>query len=158
MSSLVSEILTADRIACGLAVSSKKRALEKLSELIAGDREDLSAGEVFDCLLARERLGSTGLGHGVALPHGRFPGVDRAVGAFVRLSAGVDYDAIDREPVDLLFGLVLPDGSPEENLRTLASLAELFDDPALRERLRTSERCEDLYQVLAGGAAGGAGP
>ena len=148
MSTPVSAILTADRTACGVEVASKKRALEKVSELIASAEPTLVAGEVFDCLVARERLGTTGLGHGIALPHGRLKQLERAVGAFVRLAAGVDYDAVDREPVDLLFGLLLPDGAAQDSLEILASLAELFSDPGLRERLRASERCGELFDLI----------
>jgi len=155
MSTRLSDILTAERTACGIQVASKKRALEKLAELIASASPGLLPGEVFDCLLARERLGSTGLGHGVALPHGRLPEVDHPVGAFLRLRGAVDYDAIDREPVDLLFGLLLPDGTADENLKVLASLAERLDDAGLRERLRASERCEDLFRLITGGDGGG---
>jgi len=155
MSTRLSDILTAERTACGIQVASKKRALEKLAELIASAAPGLLPGEVFDCLLARERLGSTGLGHGVALPHGRLPEVDHPVGAFLRLRGAVDYDAIDREPVDLLFGLLLPDGTADENLKVLASLAERLDDAGLRERLRASERCEDLFRLITGGDGGG---
>jgi PTS system nitrogen regulatory IIA component len=155
MTTQLSDLLTADRTACGVQVASKKRALEKLAELLASASPGLLPGEVFDCLLARERLGSTGLGHGVALPHGRLPQVDHAVGAFLRLSGGVDYDAIDREPVDLLFGLLLPDTGADENLKVLASLAERFDDPVLRERLRATERCADLCELIIAAPGGG---
>ena len=148
MSHRVSDILTADRTACEVEVASKKRALEKVSELIASADPGLSAGAVFDCLVARERLGSTGLGHGVGLPHGRLKQLAQPVGAFVRLVSGVDYDAADREPVDLLFGLLLPDGVPEANLELLASLAELFDDAGLRERRRATDRCQALFELL----------
>lgn len=148
MSRQVSDILTVDRTACEVEVASKKRALEKVSELIARAAPDLSAGAVFDCLIARERLGSTGLGHGVGLPHGRLKQLDRPVGAFVRLVSGVDYDAADREPVDLLFGLLLPDSAAEDSLELLASLAELFDDAGLRERLRSTRECPALFDLV----------
>jgi PTS system nitrogen regulatory IIA component len=154
MATTISDILTAERVVCGVQVASKKRALEKLSDLIASAVPDLAPGEVFDCLIARERLGSTGLGHGIALPHGRVRQVDRAVGAFMRLGAGVDYDAVDQQPVDMLFGLLLPDSGAEEGLQLLAALAERFDDPGLRERLRASERCEDLFALIARGGDG----
>jgi PTS system nitrogen regulatory IIA component len=143
-----SELLSAERTACGVQVASKKRALEKLAELMASATAEVSPGEAFDCLIARERLGSTGLGHGVALPHGRLKQLERPVGAFLRLGAGVEYDAVDQEPVDLLFGLLLPDAATDENLKILARLAEVFSDPALRARLRTIERCAELIAVL----------
>jgi len=90
----------------------------------------LVARPIFDSLIGRERLGSTGLGHGVALPHGRFNQSQRAVGAFVKLKKGVDFDAIDRQPVDLVFGLLVPDHYTDEHLKILAYLAEMFSDRA----------------------------
>jgi PTS system nitrogen regulatory IIA component len=155
MSQRVSDILTVDRTACEVEVSSKKRALETVSELIASAAPGLASGAVFDCLLARERLGSTGLGHGVGLPHGRLKQLDRPLGAFVRLVAGVDYDAADREPVDLLFGLLLPDSAAEANLELLASLAERFDDAGLRERLRSTRDCHALFELVTRERDGG---
>ncbi len=155
MSHQVSDILTVDRTACEVEVSSKKRALEKVSELIASAAPELTAGAVFDCLIARERLGSTGLGHGVGLPHGRLKQIEQPIGAFVRLVAGVDYDAADREPVDLLFGLLLPDGAAEANLELLASLAELFDNVGLRERLRSNRECQALFELVTRAREGG---
>jgi len=155
MSHQVSDILTVDRTACEVEVASKKRALEKVSDLIASAAPGLTAGAVFDCLIARERLGSTGLGHGVGLPHGRLKQLEQPVGAFVRLVAGVDYDAADREPVDLLFGLLLPDSAAETNLELLASLAELFDDIGLRERLRATRECQALFELVTRGPDGG---
>src|SRR5690349_23165957 len=93
-------ILSADRVASGVAVTSKKKALEELSKLLAKGSGALSATDIFNGLTAREKLGSTGLGHGVAIPHGRMPGVTGSVGAFVRLKHPVDYDAHDGQPVD----------------------------------------------------------
>jgi PTS system nitrogen regulatory IIA component len=148
----LSDILSRDRTLCGLQVASKKRALEKVAELIASGEPAVSSAEVFECLIARERLGSTGLGHGVALPHGRLKHAERVVGALVRLSNAVDYDAADGGPVDLIVGLLLPDTRAEESLAVLARLAELFSDEGLRERLRRIDRCEELFELVVGPA------
>ncbi|ALP51709.1 PTS sugar transporter subunit IIA [Candidatus Tenderia electrophaga] len=152
----ISDLLSADRIVCGLALGSKKRALEALSQLLSQATEvSLSDTQIVDGLLARERLGSTGLGHGVAIPHGRFKDVDQAVGAFVRLEEGVDFDAIDGDPVDLMFALIVPEESTEEHLQLLASLAEMFSDATIREGLRRCGSAQDIEKVVSHWRAGG---
>ena len=142
----ISEILAPERIRCDVHATSKKQALEALSELLARNLTD--SASVFDCLQARERLGSTGLGRGVAIPHGRLPQLTRAVGAFVKIAEGVDFDAPDGEPVDLLFGLLVPQSSTKEHLQILSQLAECFDQGCLREKLRASESAESVFEVL----------
>lgn len=145
----ISDLISADRIVCGVALSSKKRALEALSQLLVETGEvSLSETEIFDGLLARERLGSTGLGHGVAIPHGRFKDVQRATGVFVRLEEGIDFDAIDGEPVDLMFALMVPEESTEEHLQLLASLAEMFSDASIREHLRQCQSPQDAAAIF----------
>lgn len=146
----ISDLLSPDRIVCGLALSSKKRALEVLSQLLS-EASGVSLGEadIFDGLLARERLGSTGLGYGVAIPHGRFKDIGQALGVFVRLENGIDFDAIDGEPVDLMFALMVPEESTEEHLQLLASLAEMFSNPGIRERMRQCQRADDIAAVIA---------
>ncbi|MEK7321449.1 MAG: PTS sugar transporter subunit IIA [Pseudomonadota bacterium] len=99
-------------------------------------------------LVARERLGSTGLGHGIALPHGRIKGLKRIMGALVRLDQGVDFDAIDGERVDFVCGLVVPAEATEEHLQVLASLAALFSETDMRDRLRRAESAAQLYDLL----------
>ena len=98
------DLIAPGRIVCNSPVASKKRVIETMSELLATGQADLSARPIFDSLIGREKLGSTGLGHGVALPHGRFSQSQTAIGAFIKLEKGVDFDAIDRQPVDLVFG------------------------------------------------------
>lgn len=145
----VSDILTAERTANGVPAGSKKRLLEKASSLIAQSDPNLGEGEVFESLLSRERLGSTGVGRGVAIPHGRLAGVERTVGAFVRLDEPVDYDAADGQPVDLLFALLVPESSTEEHLQLLATLAEMFSDDQLLKRLREAESPAALHELLS---------
>ena len=129
-------------------MASKKRAIEVLSELLAKGQADLTARPIFDSLIGRERLGSTGLGHGVALPHGRFNQSQHAVGAFVKLKKGVDFDAIDRQPVDLVFGLLVPDHYTDEHLKILAYLAEMFSDRAFCQQLRETDSDQMLFGLL----------
>lgn len=145
----IADLLTPERIACKVDMTSKKRALEFLSGLIVQGSPDLDEADVFASLLGRERLGSTGLGHRVALPHGRISTIDRAVGAFVTLAEGIDFDAIDDEPVDLMFGLVVPEQSTNEHLVILAQLAELFRNEDFCRQLREATSGEQLFALLS---------
>lgn len=144
----ISDFLSPERVVCHAAASSKKRALEELSQLIAKEQGELTPGSVFDSLLARERLGGTGLGSGVAIPHGRVKDRQQAIGAFVTLQHGIDFDAIDAQPVDLIFALVVPEASTEEHLEMLALLATMFKDADLREKMRRAETPAALYDLL----------
>jgi PTS system nitrogen regulatory IIA component len=141
------DILSPARVAQNAAVSSKKRALELVSQLLGQD-DKLTSQEVFESLVARERLGTTALGHGVALPHGRLKHGKNTVGAFVQLAHGIDFDAADRNPVDLLFAIVVPESSTEEHLNLLAQVAALFSDAGMREKLRHAGNADDLYTLL----------
>lgn len=142
------DLLTVERIKTDADIASKKRALEMLSEMLAGDAEGVPSSLVFNKLIGRERLGSTGLGHGVGLPHARIEGSNRALGALIKLPKGIDFDAFDKHPVDLLFALIVPEHFTDEHLKILADLAELFSDQTLCERLRRTESSEDAYQLL----------
>jgi nitrogen PTS system EIIA component len=128
---------------------SRKRALELASDLLAANHPDLSGRALFDGLMSRERLGSTALGEGVAIPHCRLD-CPRILGAFVKLAQPVDYDAPDGEPVDLLFVLVVPPTEQSAHLEVLATLARVFQDPANRRRLRSSSSDGALYEELTG--------
>ncbi len=144
----IADLLTQDRIGCDVAVSSKKRGLEVLSELVAGEAAGLNAGAIFNKLISREKLGSTGLGKGVALPHARVEGSDTATAAFIKLPEGIDFDAFDRQPVDLLFALVVPEHFTDEHLQILARLAEMFSDPEFCNRLREADSAAALHDLL----------
>lgn len=143
----IGDFITPERIGYRLRAASKKRALELVSGLIASDGR-LAETEVFDCLLARERLGSTGLGHGIAIPHGRLKDINRISGALVRLEQVIDFDAIDGAPVDIVCALVVPTHAAETHLQLLASLAALFSQAEVRERLRRAQSAADLYVAL----------
>ena len=140
--------IDAERIACRLAIGSKKRVLQQLGELLASSTPGLSPEAVFDHLLERERLGSTGLGHGIALPHARVPQIEGAVGPFVQLQTGVDFDAVDDQPVDLAFGLLVPQEATEEHLQLLAKLASMFSNELLCIKLRTGNDATELLQHI----------
>jgi PTS system nitrogen regulatory IIA component len=144
----LSAILSGDRVASGVTVTSKKKSLEELSRLLAKGAGSMSATDIFNGLTAREKLGSTGLGHGVAIPHGRMPGVTNSVGAFLRLKHPVDYDAHDGQPVDLVFGLVVPVAATEEHLKHLAAIAEKFSDDEFCKRMRAAADDKALHALL----------
>lgn len=145
----LTEILGAERVVSGAAVTSKKKALEELSNLLAGGAANLSSQEVFNSLTGREKLGSTGLGHGVAIPHGRVASVERSVGAFMRLKHPVDYDSHDGNPVDLVFGLLVPQTATEAHLKHLAAVAEMFSDDAFCAKLRQAQDSASLHALLS---------
>lgn len=144
----IAQLIKAERVANNLDSSSKKRTLEQLSQLLASAATHLTADEIFDGLVGRERLGSTGLGHGVAIPHGRIAGLTEPVGAFTHLSKAVDFDAIDRKPVDLLFALLVPEESTEEHLQLLAQLARMFGNADFCTQLRKADSDSALYELI----------
>jgi PTS system nitrogen regulatory IIA component len=144
----ITDLLSPDRVACCDDVASKKRLLEQISELLAGSATGLSDSEIFDALISREKLGSTGLGKGVAIPHGRMPELESPVCAFIKLSTAVDYDASDGEPVDLVFALLVPEDSTEEHLQVLSTIAEIFSNSGICTALRDCDSRDCLLQQL----------
>ena len=141
------DLLSPGRVKAQGPVTGKKRLLETVSALLAETPE--VERNVFDSLCGRERLGSTGLGHGVAIPHGRSAKVGTAVGAFLRLAEPVDFGAIDGQPVDLVFALVVPEHFAQQHLMLLANLAEMFGDAAFRDALRRAPDSAALYTLLS---------
>ena len=121
----ITKLLTPERVLCLQDISSKKRVLEKLSELLCQGASDFETADVFNRLIERERLGSTGLGHGVALPHGRMGDNEITIGAFIKLDEGVDFDSPDHQAADLLFALLVPEQHTSEHCPWLACSAIL---------------------------------
>lgn len=146
----ISDILTPERTLCDVSTGSKKAALEIMASLIASADSSLTQTEVFNSLINRERLGSTGLGNGIALPHGRLKYGNKTLGAFVRLESGIDYDAIDQKPVDLLFALLVPEESTQEHLDMLAKLAEMFRNDEILKKLRSEPSRDNIFELLVG--------
>lgn len=146
---LISDLLSPERIRCDVHSSSKKRLLEIISRELARNSDDLNQREVFESLCARERLGSTGLGKGVAIPHGRVKGSQDVQASFIRLKKPLPFDAIDGEPVDLLFAIAVPENCNEDHLKLLAQVAELFSDPDLLMQLRAAEGPGKLLKLLS---------
>ncbi len=143
-------------------IKSKKRALELLAETLAADAtllnqqarednqdsEDIDALEIFHLLTEREKLGSTGMGHGVALPHTRTNLTEHAIGAFLKLDNGIDFDSPDDQATDLIFALMVPEHYTDEHLKILAYLAELFSDEAFCNTIRNTTNTQDIYDHL----------
>jgi len=146
--SLVAKLLPADNVLLDLQVSSKKRLFEQVG-LMFENHNGIARSLVFDSLFARERLGSTGLGQGVAIPHGRIKGLKDALGAFVRLAQPVPFDAPDGKPVTLLFVLLVPEQATEKHLQILSELAQMFSDRALRDAMSGAADAAALYQLIA---------
>jgi PTS system nitrogen regulatory IIA component len=132
----ITDLLNTERVICTDGVGSKKRLLEQVSELLAGSATGLSQNEIFDALVNREKLGSTGLGKGVAIPHGRMATLKQPACAFIKLDTPVDFDSTDGEPVDLVFTLLVPEDSTEEHLQVLSTIAEMFSNPEICTALR----------------------
>ena len=146
--SQIAQLLSASNIVLDLDVTSKKRVFEKAG-LLFENNLGIARSTVFDSLFAREKLGSTGLGHGIAIPHGRIEGLKEARGAFMRLAAPVPFDAPDGKPVSLLFVLLVPEQATEQHLQILAELAERFSDRACREALFKAESAEAILTLLS---------
>lgn len=128
-------------------VSSKKRLFQDLSDIVSSVH-GLDAAAVFSALQERENLGPTGVGHGVALPHARLDGLDRVIGAFVRLEKPLDFDAVDRQPVDLVFALFAPDGSGVDHLKALALVSRTMRDGNICAKLRANDDPDTLHTIL----------
>ncbi|MFN2644145.1 MAG: PTS IIA-like nitrogen regulatory protein PtsN [Burkholderiales bacterium] len=145
--SLVSKLLAADHVLTDLAASSKKRLFEQAG-LVFENHDGLARSLVFDSLFARERLGSTGLGQGVAIPHGRIKGLKEALGALIRLAQPIAFDAPDGVPVTLVFVLLVPEKATEKHLHILSELAQMFSDKALREAMARAPDAAALHQLV----------
>ena len=145
---LIAKLLPSTNIALELEVSSKKRMFEQAG-LVFENHQGIGRSVVFDSLFARERLGSTGLGQGIAIPHGRIKGLKEAVGAFLRLATPVAFDAPDGQPVKLVFVLLVPEQANETHLQILSMLAQMFSDRDLRARLADETDPARLLQAIA---------
>lgn len=143
----IADLLTPASVVASLRAATKKQCLQELARraapLVGRDER-----RIFEVLLERERLGSTGIGSGVAVPHGRLAGLMRPHGLFARLEKPVDFEAIDSQPVDLVFLLLTPDSAGADHLKALARVSRLLRDRAICEKLRGTDRAEALYALL----------
>ena len=143
----ISDLLQPEAVMSGLKVSSKKQALNELARHAAqitglGDRK------IFEVLHERERLVTTGVGNGIAIPHGKYPDLKRLYGVFARLDKPVNFDAIDEQPVDLIFVLLTPEGAGADHLKALARVSRLLRDATVCEKLRGADTADGLYMLL----------
>jgi len=145
--SLVAKLLPASHVQLDVQVSSKKRLFEQVG-LLFENLDGIAKSVVFDSLFARERLGSTGLGQGVAIPHGRIKGLKDALGAFFRLGQPIPFDAPDGNPVTLVFVLLVPEKATEKHLQILSELAQMFCDKSLREAMGRAADAAALHQLI----------
>lgn len=145
---LLEEIIKPDRVLCNAHARSKKHCLEILSELLVRSNPEIASEDTFEGLIERERLGCTSLDQGVAFPHCRVGGLDASVGALIKLSEPVEFDAPDGEAVDLIFGLMVPTNVAEQDHANISGIAELLGDRELRTRLRAATSSNDLYEML----------
>jgi PTS system nitrogen regulatory IIA component len=144
----ISEILSFECILCAKTLLSKKTATEELAKLISDTESSLNRAEVFECLVSREKLGSTGIGHGVAIPHGRLEGNKKTIAAFIQLQHSIDYGAVDQIPVDLFFALIVPENSTDEHLKILSYLAEMFSHTKTLDQLRSETTVAGIHKIL----------
>lgn len=145
------DFLSQNTVATGVQVQSKKRLLEYIAELFANNNSQTQATDIFERLIERERLGSTGLGKGIALPHARIDGLEHARAVFVRLENSIDFDAIDNQPVDLIIALLVPADANETHLKILAGLAQFFSDESNCAQLREIQDQQELIDKLING-------
>ncbi len=143
----LSDLITPEGVLPQLKVSSKKQTLQELAA-VAADITGLHERAIFDVLLERERLGTTGVGSGIAIPHGKIAELDKLYGLFARLEEPVDFDSVDDEPVDLIFLLLAPESAGADHLKALARVSRLLRDKSARDKLRETVTADELYALL----------
>ena len=143
----ISELINDASVVESLHVTSKKQVLQDLSRRAAG-LTGLHERTIFDVLMAREKLGTTGVGNGIAIPHGKIPNLDRLYGLFARLECPIDFNAIDEQPVDLIFLLLAPESAGADHLKALARVSRLLRDKTVCQKLRGTDKAEALYALL----------
>ena len=151
----ISDLLAPDAVLASLKAQTKKQLLQELASR-AHLQTRLPEKRIFETLIERERLGTTGVGSGIAIPHGRMAGVTAITGVFARLENGIDYEAVDSQPVDLVFMLLAPENAGADHLKALARVSRLLRNQATCEKLRAAKSAEALYSILTGDKNGAA--
>ncbi|MGH6948647.1 MAG: PTS IIA-like nitrogen regulatory protein PtsN [Kiloniellales bacterium] len=146
------ELLGTNGVVANLRATSKKQALQELSKR-AAEITGQPERAIFEVLVERERLGTTGVGQGIAIPHGKMPGLDRIYGIFARAETPIEFDSIDEQPVDLIFLLLAPETAGADHLKALARVSRLLRDRAICEKLRGTDSGEAIYALLTESAA-----
>ncbi|MGF1763977.1 PTS IIA-like nitrogen regulatory protein PtsN [Aliivibrio kagoshimensis] len=145
----INQVLSLDCTKSAVQCSSKKRALELISQLAAAELGD-NEKDLFNCMLTREKMGSTGIGNGIAIPHGRIFNSEQAVAVLIQCKEPIEFDAIDNMPVDLLFALLVPDSQCKEHLKTLSKMAERLSDKKVLKQLRAAKDDQQLFTIMVG--------
>ena len=145
---MITDLVAPEAIVPALKVSSKKQALQELATR-AAELTGQNDRSIFEILLQREKLGTTAVGYGVAIPHGKLPKLDKLFGLFARLDRAIDFEALDAQPVDLMFLLLAPEGAGADHLKALARVARLLRDQDVAKKLRASRDAQAIYSVLA---------
>jgi PTS system nitrogen regulatory IIA component len=145
----ITDFLTIDTIIPALNQNEKNKVLEELANLLSASRPILDKNQVLEVLLERERISTTAIGEGVAIPHGKLAGVDRVLGAFARSPEGVDFASLDGGPTHLFFALIAPENAAADHLKALARISRLLKDEAFRRRLMAGRSAEELFTIIA---------
>ncbi|HYB10039.1 MAG TPA: PTS IIA-like nitrogen regulatory protein PtsN [Alphaproteobacteria bacterium] len=148
----INNLITLQSVVPHLKVTSKKQALQELAKR-AAELTSVPERRIFEVLIERERLGTTGVGNGIAIPHGKLANLDRLYGLFARLETPINFEAIDEQPVDLIFLLLAPDQAGADHLKALARISRLLRDRGICEKLRGSDTAEALYALLTDATA-----
>jgi PTS system nitrogen regulatory IIA component len=145
----IQAIVSLDRTECAVQCNSKKRILEIISDIAAKNNPDIDQASVLNSLLTRERMGSTGIGNGIALPHGRLPGLEHVIAIIVTSNPAIDFDALDDQPVDIFFALLVPEEKTEGHLQTLAPVAGKLSDKETVKAIRRASTSDDIITALS---------
>ncbi len=143
----ISDILSEDMVLAGVEAGNKRGLLEQLSAFVA-EKENIDKNSIFEAILERENLGSTGYGDGIAFPHARIEGLDKVIAVFARLDKGIDYDSLDSHPVDLIAFLLSPEKSGEDHLQALAVMSRVLKDEETCRKIREAKSAHEIYLAL----------
>ncbi|HCG89093.1 MAG TPA: PTS IIA-like nitrogen-regulatory protein PtsN [Alteromonas macleodii] len=145
----IQAIVSLDRTECAVQCNSKKRILEIIADIAAKQNENIDQATVLNSLMARERMGSTGIGNGIALPHGRLAGLEKVIAIVVTSTPAIDFDALDEKPVDIFFALLVPEEQTEGHLQTLATVAGKLSDKETIKAIRRATTSDDILSALS---------
>ena len=144
----IQAIVSLDRTECAVQCNSKKRILEIIADIAAKQNENIDQATVLNSLMARERMGSTGIGNGIALPHGRLAGLEKVIAIVVTCTPAIDFDALDEKPVDIFFALLVPEEQTEGHLQTLATVAGKLSDKETIKAIRRATKSDEILSAL----------
>ena len=146
---IISDLISLDRMQCAVECHSKKRILEIISEIAVKQNPALDQVEVLNALINREKMGSTGIGNGIAIPHGRIPGIENILAVVVTSESSIDFDSVDNKPVDIFFALLVPTDAAESHLQSLSAIARKLSDKEIVKAIRNAENKNQIVAALA---------